>query len=111
MAQLFGRELNLGTGAIDETYVDNNGNVTDRSIINNDALMEQNLQDRLADNNGFSQSRNLRKIAEIDAVTQLKLLNEHNIDFNRWNYEDQTAFKKWLKQPDNAYFRTYSGTI
>jgi hypothetical protein len=111
MTQLFEKEFDQFTGAVKSTYASEDGTVTQRSVIDLSHLLDKNKEDRNAGNNGFSQSHNLRKIAEIDPVTQLKLLKDHNIDMCRWNEEDQKRFKKWLSQSENAYFRTYSGKI
>lgn len=109
--EMIGKEIDPFTGVVEQFYADHNGNYATRNVINNDALIEQNLQERNSGTNGFSKTRNLRKIAEIDIITQMKLLTDHNIDLARWNIDDQTNFKKWLAQSDNAYFRTYNGSI
>lgn len=111
MTQLFEKEFDPFTGAVKSTHVSEDGTVTQSSVIDLSHLLDKNKDDRNAGTNGFSQSRNMRKIAEIDVVTQLKLLKDHNIDMSRWNEEDQKRFKQWLSQSENAYFRTYSGKI
>lgn len=109
MAELLGSDYTFG-GAVEQTYFDE-GRLIERHVIDNGLLIEQNLQERLQGNNGFSNEGNLRKIAEIDVVTQLKLKTEFDIDMNRWNYQDKAKFKAWLRNPDNRAFRTYSGQI
>jgi hypothetical protein len=109
MARLRAVQAEVG-GGFTQTFLDRD-KIVERFILNNDEMIQNNRIIANAGHNGFSQSGNMREIARIDPVTQLKLLQDHNIDLNRWNADDKKGIVKWLRNPDNRFFKTCSGAI
>lgn len=72
-------------------------------------ILEYNLQARLA-NDGYSPSRELRRVAFIPSIIRDKWLNEEGWDAYRPDlYADRLARK--LNDPDWAYLRTAPGRV
>lgn len=112
MATLLEREYNPFTQAFEEIHFDyTNDTLHLRDVADLTSLTEANKIQRNDESNGFSLERGFRKIAEIDAITQIKLKKDYDIDMDRWNYEDQKKFKVWLRDRDNVQFKTCSGAI
>ncbi len=55
-------------------------------------------------NDGYSPSRDLRRVASIPNVIWERLMREGIAD-------DPKALKRWLNDPDNRYFRTAPGRV
>lgn len=55
-------------------------------------------------NDGYSPSRLTRRVASIPLVTYLDLKK-------RGILADKKAFKRWLNDPDNRFFRTAPGKV
>ena len=102
--QLIDRDINAN-GSVDNYFYDAE---RDAIVVNTEcnvtALLDKNNQERNDGSNGYTASRDLRKIAEIDAVTILRLLTDFNIDV--YNKEDMPRLKKWLRDRDNRGFTT-----
>lgn len=95
-------------GIIEKSYFDDvTGNIHTRHSVDLTNLFEQNKYERINGNNGFTKERDMRKIAELDMVTVMRLKNEFNIDV--FNNDDMPRLKKWLKEHRN--FMTVDGGI
>lgn len=105
---LIEEEYNPKTGVIEKIYHDpETDTLTVNTSVDVTKLLEKNNQERLSSNNGFTQSRDFRKIAELDMATVHRLLIEHNIDVNK--PEDMPRLKQWLRDRDNRNFTTVEG--
>jgi hypothetical protein len=104
---LLGKEFNPFTGVTEE-YYSNGGILIEKSTANLSKLVERNRAAQNSGNNGFTKSKNMRHIGDIDCVTQMKMLKD-GINIGRWNEDDRKAVVKWLRDRDNAFFRICSG--
>lgn len=93
-------------GIITNTYYDAASETfVDRMSADLSDLMERNKYERNNSDNGFTKERGMRKIAELDMLTVLKLKQDFNIDV--YNNDDMPRLKAWLR--DNRGFTTVSG--
>lgn len=101
-----GREIN--NGIVEDSYFDSSTNqMHTRTSMDLSSLFERNLYERNNGNNGFTTEGDMRKIAELDMVTVMRLKSEFNIDV--FNNDDTPRLKKWLKE--NNKFMTVNGGI
>ena len=73
------------------------------------AILEQNKKEYNATNGRWGEDVFDNKIASIP-LTVIDTLNQKGI-MRGFHVVDQTAFKKWLNDPDNRFFRTRQGRI
>lgn len=105
MKHLHSEQIN---GIQENTFFDSNtGNIHTRHVMDLTDLFERNQYEKNNSNNGFTKEGDMRKIAELDMVTVMRLKNEFNIDV--FNQEDTPRLKQWLKQHNK--FMTVSGGI
>lgn len=96
------------SGVNEHTFFDSGtGNIHTRSIVDLTNLFDKNQYEKNHGNNGFTKEGDMRKIAEIDMVTVMRLKTEFNIDV--YKNEDMPRLKKWLKE--NNKFMTVTGGI
>lgn len=97
-------------GYLEEYFWDDEEDtITVKVSVDPEIFVENNKKLQNNGTNGFSKSRDLRHIATLDSVTIMKLKKEFDIDvFNR---DDDAKLKKWLRNPENKYYRTCSGKI
>ena len=93
-------------GIITHNFTDGE-RIYERNVLDITSLLEENKRKRNESNNGFTDDRGLRHIAELDMVTVHKLKVEHNIDV--FNNDDMPRLKKWLKE--HPAFMTVNGGI
>lgn len=99
-------EYNSSTNSYETTQVED-GKIIISGKANIEWLIDQNKRKIDSGVNGFNQSGNIRQIAELDMDTVVRLKTEHGIDV--WNPDHMDALKKWLRNPENKYFRTVHG--
>lgn len=90
-----------GDGVLTQHYIDSNGVMHERMTADISNLLKQNKLKRDY-TDGYTDSRDMRQLAELDMLTVFKLKSEHNIDV--WNPDDMPRLKKWLKE--NPAFMT-----
>lgn len=72
-------------------------------------IVEQNKQEYNANNGRWGDDIFDNKIASIP-LTVIDTLNQQGI-MRGFHVVDQTAFRKWLNNPDNRFFRTRQGRV
>ena len=72
-------------------------------------IVEQNKQEYNATNGRWGDDIFDNKIASIP-LTVIDTLNQQGI-MRGFHVVDQTAFRKWLNNPDNRFFRTRQGRV
>jgi len=72
-------------------------------------IIEQNKQEYNATNGRWGNDVFDNKIASIP-LTVIDTLNQKGI-MRGFHVVDQTAFRKWLNDPDNRFFRTRQGRV
>jgi hypothetical protein len=79
-----------------------------RLLVNNvqdaEPIIEANKLELNSGHDGYSASRNLRKVASLPLITWLDLKK-------RGILRDPKKFRAWLNDPDNRFFRTAPGRI
>lgn len=110
MSSLSSKEFNNWTGAV-ETFALEDGKIYDHQAQDITWLIEQNKEAQKQSNSVLSNdgTSNLRKIAEIDSTTQLRLLTEFGIDV--YNPAHMPKLKQWLNRSENRYFKTVAGRV
>lgn len=96
------------TGIRKDYRHDGNGGVEVRMSSDVGALLDQN-REMQAHNDGYSPTRELRRVARIPALLRLKWINEEGWDCLDANCQDKLARK--LNDPDYAYLRTAPGRL
>lgn len=72
-------------------------------------IVEQNKQEYNLNNGRWGDDIFDNKIASIP-LTVIDTLNQQGI-MRGFHVVDQTAFRKWLNNPDNRFFRTRQGRV
>lgn len=96
------------TGVRKDYRHDGNGGIEVRMSQDVAPLLDQNKA-MANHNDGYSQSRELRRVASIPAVVRLKWINEDGFDCMDPANQDKLARK--LNDPDYAYLRTAEGRL
>ena len=73
------------------------------------SILEQNKKEYNATNGRWGDDVFDNKIASIP-LTVIDTLNQKGI-MRGFHVVDQTAFRKWLNDPDNRFFRTRQGRV
>lgn len=107
---IINKEYDPHTGII-ETFASEDNRLIEHFSSDITKLIERNKDKQKYSNSILSNdsNTNLREIAELDHVTYLRLISEHNIDV--FNPYDLSKFKKWLNKPENKYFKTVNGRV
>ena len=95
----------IGDGSVTEYWFDDETeSMRTRTFSVVDALLDKNKAAKNDGTNGYiSKSRDLRKIAELDMTTVLKL---KSMGIDVYNKDDNPKLMRWLRDPDNKQFRT-----
>ena len=82
---------------------ESDGRIVIRNAQDAEPIVEANKLD-YTEGNGYSASRNLRRVASIPLVLYLDLRK-------RGILRDPHRFRAWLNDPDNRFFRTAPGRV
>lgn len=97
-----------GWGVTQEWRPDGNGGIEIRNTGHTDAVLDWNKAAK-THNDGYSQSRELRRVARIPAIVAHKWLVEEGWDCHKPEYADRLLKK--LNDPDWAHLRTADGRL
>lgn len=99
---------NIDNGIRRDYKLDENGQLSIRMSADIGAALDANRNMR-NHNDGYSQSRELRRVAHIPDMLRLKWINEEGWDCLNPEYNDRLVKK--LNDPDYAYLRTADGNL